>query len=105
MRNLLIFGVILACGCQQQPPVPVQPNHKLEIEVRPAPTIPVPPPTAPVAPGPEPLVPPVVSRTFMIGYWDGYFSRYASWRWAYMDYRDGWHLGQYDRLHGIRRFR
>jgi len=92
---LLTLPLFAICGCNNQPqPQPqLAPERKIQIEIKPAP--------APVQPA---LPPHVISPMYMSGYWDGYFGRYVSWRWAYFDYREGWNLGKFDRQHGIKRF-
>jgi uncharacterized lipoprotein NlpE involved in copper resistance len=90
---LLALPLFAIIGCNNNQPAPQE--QKLQV--------------APPAPGPAPApVPPppphVISPMFMSGYWDGYFGRYVSIRWAYFDYREGWNLGKFDRQHGINRF-
>ncbi len=94
---LLALPLFAMVGCNNQPqPQPqlqqAAPDRKIEIEIKPAPQLP--------PPGP----PHVVSPMYMTGYWDGYFGRYVSARWAFYDYREGWNLGKFDRQHNIKRF-
>ena len=97
----MLLGLPFAMiGCnnqpQQQPLQQAAPEQKIQIEVNPAPR--------PPRPLPPPGPPQVISPMYMTGYWDGYFGRYVSARWAFYDYREGWNLGKFDRQHNIKRF-
>jgi uncharacterized lipoprotein NlpE involved in copper resistance len=88
---LLALPLFAMIGCNNQPQVQPQPERKIEIEIKPQPQ-------------PQPGPPQVISPMYMSGYWDGYFGRYVSARWAFFDYREGWTLGNFDRQHNIKRF-
>lgn len=56
---------------------------------------------------PLPLTPPATpSRSFMMGYWDGFHGKWLGpVRWTLSnEYRQGHMLGAYDRKHGIMRY-
>lgn len=93
LLSLPLFAVV---GCNtNNPPAPEQ---KIQIEIHP------PLPKARPQPPPPPPPPQHISPMYMSGYWDGYYGRYVSARWAFYDYREGWNLGKFDRQHNIKRF-
>src|ERR1039457_1661173 len=82
----------------QQQPIQLQPQQSLQLQ-----------PQQPIqlqqAPIQQIIVAPVIySRNYMLGYWDGYYGRWASWRYSKFDYRQGYETGNTDRLLGIHRF-
>ena len=90
---LSLIAMLCVTGCQQ--PSSSQPSQPPKIHVEVNPQVP------PTPPQVQPPVPPVPTRNYVFGYYDGYHNRILAVRWAVWEYRQGWELGRWDRVHNL----
>ena len=95
MRYLLL--VLILCGC-----VPNNSKKEESLGMK-FETETIEKPEKPEVPKQIPTIPVNPTKTFLVGYKDGYFGTWlAPGRWiATNDYRNGWSLGAYDRKHNL----